>query len=102
MTSTIHGDVSRYDPAPLPPISSHNDAAPAAAPSLAPRELLKQRAAAVEAAKIELQRAQGFADKAGRMLEAATAEFKQSQTVSHDVRKFKVAAFKKGSVNNFA
>jgi hypothetical protein len=99
MSEHIHGDVSRYDPKPLPPITSHNDAAPAPAPSLAPRELLKQRAAAVEAAKIELQRAQAFADKSARMLEIATAEFKQSQTVSHDVRAFKIAAFKKGSTD---
>jgi hypothetical protein len=99
MTEHIHGDVSRYDPRPLPSITSHNDAAPAPAPSPAPRELLKQRSAAVEAAKVELQRAQGFADKADRMLEAATTTFRESQTVSHDVRTFKIAAFKKGSTD---
>jgi hypothetical protein len=99
MPESIHGDVSQYDPRPLPPITSHNGAAPTPAPLPAPRELLKQRSAAVEAAKDDLQKAQGFADKSARMFEAATATFRESQTVSHAVLTFKVATFKKGSTD---
>jgi hypothetical protein len=99
MPESIHGDVSQYDPRPLPPITSHNDAAPTTTPLPTPRELLKQRSAAVEAAKGELQKAQGFADRSARMFEAATTTFRESQTVSHAVLTFKVATFKKGSTD---
>jgi hypothetical protein len=95
--SEIYGDISRYEPAPLAPISSRNVAAPTPASTLTPRERLKQAFASVELARINFQTAQGLAVKATKMLETARATFQQSQFAEHDIREWKIKAFKDNS-----
>jgi hypothetical protein len=100
--SEIHGDISRYNynSAPLEPISSHNDAAPLPAsppPPLPPRERLKHAFDSVESARSKFQNAQGLALKAAKALEGARATFKGLQSAEHDIREWKVKAFKDDS-----
>jgi hypothetical protein len=95
--SAIHGDISRYDPAPLAPISSHNNAAPAPTSTQTPRERLKHAFAGVELARTNFQTAQGLAVKATKMLETARTTFQQSQFAEHDIREWKIKAFKDNS-----
>jgi hypothetical protein len=97
MPSEIHGDVSRYDPKPFPAISSYNDAVSAPATPLSARERLKQAFASVEAARSAFQTAQALAVRAANMHEDAKARFSKLQSAEHDIREWKVAAFKSGS-----
>jgi hypothetical protein len=92
------GNLSKYDPIALPdPVTSAVVATPL--PPLPPRQRLKEACAALATANADVLKAQELSDKAGRLFEAAKADFSRSQVASHEVLQWKIDAFKKGSLD---